>query len=121
LKDWIRILDLPLRCRIGVPDAERAAAQELRLDLALQLDIKPAADADDFSQTIDYAAVAGLAQRLASSRDRRLIETLAEELAAAILAEFPAQSVRLTIRKPGALIAFGAKAAAVEVLRERRG
>jgi 7,8-dihydroneopterin aldolase/epimerase/oxygenase len=117
--DAIRILDLPLRCRIGVPDEERTAPQELRLDLALALDIRPAAQTDDFSQTIDYAAVARLAQDLAAAGERRLIETLAEELAGKILAAFPVESVRLTIRKPGALASFGAEAAAVEIVRTR--
>jgi dihydroneopterin aldolase len=119
--DLIRILDLPVRCRIGVPAEERASEQELRVDAALGFEIRAAAADDDFSKTIDYAAVAALIQRVAGERDRQLIETLAEDLAAAILCDFPAESVRLTIRKPTALASFGAEAAAVEIVRTRRG
>lgn len=119
--DSIQILDLPVRCRIGVPAAERASTQELRFDAALAYDIRAAAANDDFTKTIDYAAVAALIRRVAGARQRQLIETLAEECAAAILAAFPADSVRLTIRKPGALADFGAQAAAVEILRQRHG
>ncbi len=55
--DRIWILDLPVRCRIGVPTEERANLQELRLDAALEFDTRPSAVDDDFSKTIDYAAV----------------------------------------------------------------
>ena len=119
--DLIRILDLPVRCRIGVPAEERAAEQELRVDLALEFDIRAAAASDDFAKTIDYAAVAALIVRVSDERDRQLIETLDEDLAASILVVFPAESLRLSIRKPGALAHFGAEAAAVEILRSRHG
>lgn len=119
--DSIRILDLPVRCRIGVPAPERASTQELRVDVALGFDTRAAAEKDDFSKTIDYAAVAELIRQVAGGKERQLIESLAQDLAVAILSGFPAESVGLTIRKPTALKSFGAEAAAVEILRTRRG
>ena len=88
------------------------------MDLALEFDIRAAAASDDFAKTIDYAAVAALIVRVSDERERQLIETLAEDLAASILVVFPAESLRLSIRKPAH---FGAEAAAVEILRSRHG
>ncbi|MBI1356169.1 MAG: dihydroneopterin aldolase [Acidobacteria bacterium] len=119
--DSIRILDLPVRAHIGVPEAERDFLQELRVDAELSFDIRAAAAGDDFSKTIDYAAVCKLILAVGMKRERRLVETLAEEMAAEILAEFPAEAVRLLVRKPSALRSFGAAAAAVEVYRSRHG
>ena len=119
--DAIRILDLPVRCRIGVPDAERADEQELRLDVELAFDCRPAGEVDDFSRTIDYAAVCKRILATAAARERRLIEALAEELAAELLSSFPAETVRLCVRKPSALRGYGAAAAAVEIVRSRHG
>jgi len=119
--DRIWILDLPVRCRIGVPAEERANPQELRLDAALEFDTRPSAMDDDFLKTIDYAAVTKRILQVASDRDRRLIETLAEEIAAAILEDFSVEAVSLTLRKPTALADFGAKAAGLEIRRTRHG
>ncbi len=119
--DSILILDLPVRCRIGVPAEERANPQELHLDVEMECDLHPSGAADDFSQTIDYAAVTKRILQVAAKRERQLIEALAEELAAVILADFPADAVRLTLRKPTALADFGAEAAAVRIRRTRHG
>jgi dihydroneopterin aldolase len=119
--DRILIADLPVRCRIGVPDAERAQEQELRVDLELRLDVRPAGADDDFGKTVDYASVSRLVQETAAARPRKLIEALAEDLARTILEGFAVETVRAQVRKPSALRAFGASHAAVEIERRRHG
>lgn len=119
--DRILIADLPVSCRIGVPEAERAEAQELRIDLDLDLDVRGAAAADDFEKTVDYASVSGLVQRTAAARPRKLIETLAEDIAQTALDSFAIEGVRVRVRKPSALRVFGAAHAGVEIERRRDG
>jgi dihydroneopterin aldolase len=55
--------------------------------------------ADDFSRTIDYAAVAVQVRDLAGARPRLLIETLAEDTADALLLHFPLRQVRVEVEK----------------------
>ncbi len=117
--DRILIADLPVSCRVGVPHQERAEDQQLRVDLELALDVRAAAAGDDFEKTVDYAAVSGLVQRTAAARPRKLIETLAADIARTTLESFAVVSVRVRVRKPSALQSFGAAYAAVEI--ERRG
>ena len=50
--DRILIADLPVSCRIGVPEDERAELQELRVDVELELDIRDASSTDDFEKTV---------------------------------------------------------------------
>lgn len=119
--DRILIADLPVSCRIGVPDDERADAQELRIDLELELDVRDASSADDFEKTIDYAGVSGLVKRTAAARPRKLIETLAEDVARVTLESFAIEGVRVRVRKPSALKVFGAAHAGVEIERRRDG
>ena len=110
-----------MRCKIGVPEQERASEQELRVDLELGLDLRVAAAEDDFSKTVDYACVSGLVQRTAAARPRALIESLAGDIACVALDSLAIDWVRVRVRKPSALRAYGAAHAGVEIERRRDG
>lgn len=98
-EDHIHLRGLDLPTRIGVPDEERAAWQTLQADLSLALERPFDTMADDLAATIDYAAVAARVRALAAERPRRLIETLAAEIARCVLQEFGAAAVRVQLRK----------------------
>jgi dihydroneopterin aldolase len=107
MSDLIRISDLEIVTAIGVTDEERAKPQTLLLSLDLRVkDIGPAAFTDNVNLTVDYSEVAERVKIMGASRPRRLIETLAEEIATDLLRSFPIVSVRLELRKfyalPGA-------------------
>jgi len=51
------------------------------------------------SRSADYAAVAVLASTIAARRPRRLVETLAADIARAVIDVFPLRGVEVTIRK----------------------
>jgi dihydroneopterin aldolase len=117
--DRILIADLPVSCKIGVPEQERASEQELRVDLEMELDLRAAGNADNFGKTVDYARVSGLVQRTARARPRALIEALAEDIARVALDSLAIDAVRVRVRKPSALQAYGAAYAGVEIERRR--
>jgi dihydroneopterin aldolase len=97
--DEIRITGLRLTTHIGVPDEERAISQMLEADITLRVAGRFEAMNDDIAATIDYAAVAARLQALAAERPRRLIETLAAEMAACVIDEFKAAGVTIELRK----------------------
>ena len=93
----LRGLDLPVQ--IGVPEEERAAWQTLQADVTLGLTTRFEDMGDDLSLTVDYAAVATRLRALAAERPRRLIETLAAEMAQCLRTEFAAHTATITLRK----------------------
>lgn len=95
----IIIEGLELATHIGVPDAERTLAQVLRADIVMRPKLAFADMQDEIAQTIDYEAVANHVRALAAARPRRLIETLANEIADAVIHNFGASSVIVTLRK----------------------
>lgn len=97
--DEIRIASLRLTTHIGVPEEERASSQVLEADITLRIPGRFEAMNDDIAATIDYAAVAARLQALAAERPRRLIETLAAEIAACVMEEFHATGVSIELRK----------------------
>ena len=119
--DKILIPDIRITCLIGVPKSERSTEQEIFLDVELNLDLSQAGRADDFSETVDYDAVCATVETTVKLRSRKLIETVAEEVAEVLLANYPVQSVKVRVRKPGALRHRGVPYAAVEVERQRNG
>lgn len=97
--DEIIIKGLCVTCHVGVPDEERARPQELLLHLTLFPFSDPEPLEDDIGRTIDYHAVALHVEQIAKERSRKLIETLAEDVAASILTNFATSRVSIEIEK----------------------
>ncbi len=97
--DAIEIRGLRVATHIGVPNEERAAPQTLLVTVKMVPERGFGGLADDISLTTDYHAVALEIQALAAARPRRLIETLAVEIAETLLAGHPLARVAVTIEK----------------------
>lgn len=97
--DQIHLRNLQLPCHIGVPDEERAEPQLLHADVCIHCRMPFEAMQDDIGLTIDYALVASRMRHIAAGKPRRLIETLAADLAGCLLEEFLVPAVEITIKK----------------------
>ncbi|WP_367872511.1 dihydroneopterin aldolase [Luteolibacter sp. Populi] len=95
----IEIRRLRVKTRIGVPEEERAAVQELLVTVRIKPRLDFAAMGDEIGKTIDYAALAAAIQELAMEKPRRLIETLAEDVASLVLTDPGAAAVEVTVEK----------------------
>ena len=101
--DHVFIRGLEMDAVIGAYDWERDIRQRLVCDLEMAWDIRPAADSDDLTLALDYAAVSQRVLDYVTSSSFELVETLAERLAALVMDEFGVPWLRLTISKPGAV------------------
>ena len=97
--DEIRIEELELIARVGVPDEERVQPQRLTVSLTLQPRKSFGELDDDLGQTVDYAAICEELKRFVSDRQDKLIETLAHEMAEHLLATFEIARAELELRK----------------------
>lgn len=116
--DVIEIRRLRLATRIGVPDEERAEAQDIVVSLRIVPSVAFGQLGDDISRTVDYDAVARAVRELVAERPRKLIETLAVEIADRILARFATREVAVEIEK---FILPDTEAVAVRAVRRRGG
>jgi len=109
---------LRVECIVGIHPHERAARQAVFFDLDLDYDFAPAVTAEAISEAIDYSRAAVLVTELAERRAFQLIETMAEETAGMLFAQFPqARRVRIEIRKPAAVPAATCAFVRVDRLR----
>jgi len=100
MSDLIRVIDLEVFAHIGVPDVERQTPQRLLISLELSPgSFAQAAGTDNLASTIDYAEVVEHVKQVAARRARKLLETLAEELAFDLLKNFPIKKIVLEIKK----------------------
>lgn len=97
--DQIEIRRLQVKTHIGVPDEERAEAQTLLVTIRMT----PSRDfnnlGDEISRTVDYYAVSMEIEAVAAAKPRKLIETLAVEIAEHLLAGHALSKVAVTIEK----------------------
>ncbi|MFK7851114.1 MAG: dihydroneopterin aldolase [Akkermansiaceae bacterium] len=98
-RDTIEINRLEVDTYIGVPDEERSEAQKLWISLVLKPSQMMIGLHDDIANTIDYHEVSIKVTKIADSRPRRLIETLATEVADDLLSQYPLLSVQVRIEK----------------------
>jgi dihydroneopterin aldolase len=97
MRDRVVIRGLRLTGRIGVPEDERGEPQTLRAHLTLEVEQFPIED--EIEGTVDYKAVADRVVALAATGERKLIETLAQEIAGLVLREFAVSKVTVEIEK----------------------
>lgn len=101
--DIVYIRDLRIDTIIGIYDWEREVRQTVSIDLEMASDIRKAAETDDIQFALNYKAVSKRLIAYVENRNALLVETLAEEIAQVIRAEFNVPWLRLRLSKPGAV------------------
>lgn len=89
----------------GVLAHEREVPQRFVVDAELLLDLREAGARDELDATVNYAALYEIVRAAAEGPPKRLIEAVAEEIAARVVAAFlRVRAVRITVHKPAAPI-----------------
>ena len=105
---------LTVEAGIGVHDHELGRLQPLVIDVTLELTPAPV---ERLGDTVNYETVAAAARAIVAEGHVGLVETFAQRLALACLADAHVRRCRVRIEKPGALA--GAVAPGCEVVLSR--
>ena len=111
---------LELRASLGVHPHEKAAPQRVvvGVELAVRDEAAPSAvGEDDLRRTVDYSAVVRAARAIVAEGHTLLVETLAERIALAALADPGVVRARVTIEKPDAFVEAAGVGVSVERIR----
>ncbi|MGW0431903.1 dihydroneopterin aldolase [Micromonospora sp. NPDC003197] len=119
MTDRIVLTGLRARGRHGVYDFERVEGQDFIVDVTLELDLGPAARSDDVADTVHYGELAEELVAIVTGEPVNLIETLADRLAAACLADQRVAAATVTVHKPQAPIPHDFADVAVTMTRRR--
>lgn len=96
---------LALQARLGVHPHEKAAPQRVMIGVELAVEDEAAPDGvgvDDLRRVVDYERIVKAARAAAAAGHTLLVETLAERIAEAALADPRVQRARVAVEKPDA-------------------
>ena len=117
MSDRIQLHGLEFYGYHGVRPEETAIGQRFVVDVELHTDLRAAGETDDLTLTVDYAAVHEDIRSILEGPPARLIESVAERVAATILERYPVTCVRVRVKKPDVPIAGTLDYVAVEIER----
>lgn len=101
--DKVYIEGLTFQTTIGFYAWEKEIKQTLVIDLAMGWNTAQAAENDELAKTLDYAAISEAIVEFANANPVDLIETLAERIAAFLIANYQIPWLRLKLMKPTAV------------------
>jgi dihydroneopterin aldolase len=96
--DWLRIAGLQAYGHLGVTQKERDLGQRIEADIEVAYHPRPGRP-DSIHSYVNYEEVGRLVRARIEAASCRMLETLAEELAEALLSRFDAPVVRVQLRK----------------------
>jgi 7,8-dihydroneopterin aldolase/epimerase/oxygenase len=121
MADRIELRGLKVRGNHGVFDHERRDGQDFVVDITVWIDLQAAAASDDLADTLDYGALALRAADVVAGPPRKLIETVAGEIAEDVMRDDRVHAVEVVLHKPSAPIPLDFADVAVVARRSRRG
>ena len=93
--------DMVLHAAIGVHPHEHGVTQRVRVNISFGVpdELGLAVGRDDLSRTVSYERVVHLVRRIVADGHVRLVETLAERIAAGVLADPRIRVIRVMVEK----------------------
>ena len=101
--DIVYIRDLRIETIIGIYDWEREVKQMVSLDLEMAHDIRKAAETDDIEYALNYKSIAKRLIKFVEASEFLFVESMADDVANIVRAEFSVPWLKLRVSKPGAL------------------
>ena len=115
--DWIHLRRVETQCVLGMYPPERTTNRPVWMDISLECSTRKAAKSDRLEDTLDYESIEAEAVAVAKKGKFRLVEALAESVAAVCLKHPQVRTVRVAVDKPKALPLT--QSVAVEIVRHK--
>lgn len=119
MPDRIALRGITAHAHHGVYAFERERGQTFSVDAVLDVDTRAAAVSDDLDKTVNYAELAQKLYAVLTGEPVNLLETLAQRLADACLADPLVDVVEITVHKPQAELGVPFDDVTVSIRRER--
>lgn len=102
---------------LGVAEWEREVPTRIEVDVEIYADLSKACKSDSLNDTIDYSKVYDLVGEVTGRKHYNLLESLANQIADALLALCDCDKIVVRVRKPHPPISGQCDYAEVEVVR----
>ncbi|MHA6260555.1 dihydroneopterin aldolase [Sporosarcina sp. CAU 1771] len=119
--DYIHLNDMEFYGYHGALPEEKKLGQRFRVTVSIATSLQEAGKTDDLDKTINYAEIYELCKMVVEGDPVKLIETVAEIIASAIIESFPEKvsGVRVVLVKPDPPIPGHYSSVSVDITRGR--
>ncbi|GEN85094.1 dihydroneopterin aldolase [Sporosarcina luteola] len=117
--DYIHLNEMAFYGYHGALKEETVLGQRFRASVSLAVDLAEAGLTDDLKKTVNYAEVFDVCRSVVEGQPRKLIESVAEEIARLVMEKFSTQvkGVRVVLIKPDPPIAGHYASVSVDITR----
>lgn len=92
------VRDILLHCQIGIYPDEQGRGQRVRVSIEIDVDL-PAPEQDGINEVLNYERFVNGTKKIAAAGHINVVETLAERIAAMVLASAHTIAVRVSVEK----------------------
>ncbi|WP_342507775.1 dihydroneopterin aldolase [Sporosarcina sp. FSL K6-2383] len=119
--DYIHLNEMEFYGYHGALPEENKLGQRFRVTVSLATDLSEAGKTDNLDKTVNYAKVYNVCRAIVEGEPVKLIETVAEKIAANVMEEFEAKvtGVRVVLIKPDPPIPGHYASVSVDITRGR--
>ena len=105
----------------GVFPEETKLGQRFKVDLIVEVDLSVAGESDDLNDSVNYGELYNTCKTIVEGKPYKLVEAVAENIASAVLSDFPLVSTcTVKLIKPDPPIPGHYRSVAVEIKRSRQ-
>ena len=105
----------------GVFPEETKLGQRFKVDLIVEVDLSVAGKSDDLNDSVNYGELYNTCKMIVEGKPYKLVEAVAENIASAVLGDFPLVSTcTVKLIKPDPPIPGHYRSVAVEIKRSRQ-
>lgn len=117
--DYIHLNNMEFYGYHGALPEETRLGQRFRVNLSLAVDLRAAGETDNLDETVNYAEVFDLCREIVEGEPKRLIESVAERIAADVQKVYSnkVKGCKVTVIKPDPPIRGHYESVAVEITR----
>ena len=115
----ITLKNMVFSAHIGASEWERDVLTRIEADLEIHADLTKACKSDDLSDTIDYGRVYDLIREVITIKHHNLLESVAEDIAEAVIGMCDCHTLVVRIRKPHPPVGGPCDHAEVEIVRHK--
>ncbi|MDN4608826.1 dihydroneopterin aldolase [Sporosarcina highlanderae] len=119
--DYIHLNEMEFYGYHGALKEETVLGQRFRATVSLAVDLAEAGATDDLQKTVNYAEVFEVCRSVVEGEPRKLIESVAEEIAGLVMERFASQvkGIRVVLIKPDPPIRGHYASVSVDITRGR--
>ncbi len=103
-EDLLLLKDLEFWGTHGHWPEENKLGQRFVVDIEVSVDMQKMCDTDDLDTGLSYVTVYGIAKKVVTTEQHKLVQRIAQRIADEVIKAYPIKQIKVTVKKPSVAI-----------------